>query len=171
MPPRKDSKSLSSIFLFRFIYNSNILSTFTHLKTGALSKGNNTLGRSTVIRNQFSAETSFTILNQFHTMRQPYDQMRQKKIPCGDVALIKGTSFARKDSFIMAVRGFLTRKKIALDKQFCQNCMYHIVMTGALIYFVVYCSVAPHNKRKYQGIYLYSSTERKCHLYIKCFSS
>lgn len=148
-------------FPLQAIYNSNVLSVFTYLKTEALAKGNNALGRGTVLHNQFSAETSFTILNQFYTVSQPYDQTRQKKIPCGDVALIKGTSFARKDSFIMAVRGFLTRKKIVLDKQFCQNCIYHIVMTGILIYFILYCSVALHNKRKYYGIYLYSSIEGK----------
>lgn len=119
----------------------------------------------------FQLRLNFNILNQFYTVRQPYDQKRRKKIPCGDVALIKGTSFARKDSFIMAVRGFLTRKQIALDKQFCQKCIYCTVMTGTLIYFVLCCSVALPNKRKYQRIFLYSINKRKWHLYMKCFLS
>lgn len=133
-------------FLLQAIYSSNVLSIFSYLKAEVLAEGNSTLGRSTVLHNQFSAETSFTILNQFHTVRQPYDQTRQKKIPCGYVALIKGASFARKDSFSVPVRGFLTRRKIVLDKQFCQNCIYHIVMTGNQ--FILYYTLAQLYKTK-----------------------
>lgn len=152
MPVRKDSKSFLGDFHFQVIYNSNVLSIFTNFKAGQKEKETTHQDEALCYIISFQLRLNFNILNKFYTVRQPYDQKRRKKFPCGDVALIKGTSFARTYSFIMAVRGFLTRKQIALDKQFCQKCIYCTVMTGTLIYFVLCWSVALPNKRKYQRI-------------------